>query len=184
MPRDSWDVRPRAAKGDADPTSILHAVGAALTAWERLEISLAELFDALVDSGNRAAHGAYTAVIVSSSRGEMLRAAIDRALRFDAAFQAKADGFAERVGRFAARRNEIAHGCAVNLGEYGFYFGPTSLLRRKWTKEGAAKFQYVATDIQHYAKSFMGLKDECDALTEEVKRVLSALKSVPDVPRE
>jgi hypothetical protein len=181
---DPWDVRPKADKGDADPNNILHRVGAALSAWEMLEMSLAELFDALVASGNRAAHGAYTAVIASVSRGEMLRAAIDRALRFDTTFQAGAGEFAERVGKFAARRNEIAHGCALNLGEYGYYFGPTTLLRRKWTKEGLAKYQYVAADIEHYAKCFMALKIESDNLTEAVKGAIAATKSAPDIHGE
>jgi hypothetical protein len=50
-----WDARPRAEKGDETPDCIFHAVGAALTAWERLESILAELFDLLLASGNRAA---------------------------------------------------------------------------------------------------------------------------------
>jgi hypothetical protein len=163
-----WDVRPKAVKGNQTPDSIFLAVGVALTAWERLESMLAELFDLLLASENRAAFKVYQSSKTSNARREMLSAALplDRASERE---NAELTNFVSSVNEFAARRNEIAHGQIYALGEHGYYLGPSNLTKRKWGKEGAAKYQYVASDIDYYTREFGALERRCGALIGELK---------------
>jgi hypothetical protein len=168
-----WDVRQRAEKGNQTPDPIFHAVGAAITAWERLESILAELFDLLLASGNRAAFKVYQSSNTSNARMEMLSGA----LPFERASEVAnkdLDNFVATVNKFVARRNEIAHGQVYNLAEDGFYLGPSNLMKGKWSKHGSAKFQYVASDINYYVEQFAALGKRCEALIEELQ---SALKT-------
>jgi hypothetical protein len=163
-----WDVRPRQEKGDETPDLIFHAVGAAITAWERLETILAELFDLLLASGNRAAFKVYQSSKTSAARMEMLGAALPLDGATDAVNRELED-FVITVQRFVARRNEIAHGQVANLGEYGYYLGPSNLIKGKWGKDGAAKFQYVASDLHYYIGQFAALHKRCQVLIAKLK---------------
>jgi hypothetical protein len=164
----NWDVRAKAEKGDETPVFIFCAVGAAITAWERLESTLAELFDLLLASGNRAAFKVYQSSKTSNARIEMLGAALPLDRASDAANEKLAD-FVSTINEFVARRNEIAHGQVFNLGEHGYYLGPSNLIKGKWTKHGAAKFQYVASDIYYYVEQFAALGKRCEALIDELE---------------
>lgn len=169
-----WDVRPRKTAGDPAAGALYHNVGAALTQWESLESSLAELFDALVTNAlskmdsNRAAFCAFRAVTVSSARTELVTAAAPRALKDWTDLLETVVSFLGRVADFGSRRNEIAHGMVVSAGEFGFYLVPNNVNPRKWDKNGKAKYQYVAADIQHYLKHFTALRSECEELTSAV----------------
>jgi hypothetical protein len=160
---DPWDVRPRVKKGDAKSDAIFLVVGAAITEWERLESSLAELFDLLLASTNRAAFKVYQSSKTSNARGEMLSAAIPLDRASDAENEELAT-FISTVNKFAARRNEIAHGQVHNLGKYGYYLGPSNLMKSKWAKEGSPKYQYVAADIYYYIQQFAALRKQCEVL--------------------
>lgn len=166
-----WDVRPRCQNGDDTPEEIFLKVGEALNAWENLESALAELFDCLVSgslsvsTSNRAGFCAFVAVKASSARTELLQAATPRAL-LRSAYQDQTHEYLDRVRKFGARRNEIAHGRVFNLSEHGFQLGPnnTNLTKfiSKGTKKGSAKYQYKSTDIAHYRDQFFNLIQECN----------------------
>lgn len=79
------------------------------------------------------------------------------------------DQTAARLSKFVARRNEIAHGQVFNLGEHGYYLGPSNLMKSKWAKHGEARFQYVASDILHYVRQFAALANQCESLIEELR---------------
>jgi hypothetical protein len=169
-----WDVRQKAEKGDQTPDPIFHAVGAAITAWERLESILAELFDLLLASENRAAFKVYQSSKTSSARIEMLIAALPLDRASDMANKELAN-FVTTIKRFVDRRNEIAHGQVYNLGEHGYYLGPSNLITRIWAKhDNSAKFQYIASDIDHYVEQFVALGKKCEALIEELKSAWTA----------
>src|SRR4051794_8469744 len=132
-------------------------------AWEQLESRLAELFDLLLASANRAAFKVYQSSKSTSARREMLTAAIPMHGAGDT-INAELSAFSEVVGKFAARRNELAHGQVFSLQEHGFYLAPSNLMKNKWTKDGAAKYQYTAADIAYYAQQFATLNEQCTAL--------------------
>jgi len=73
---EDWDVRKRQDAGDAAPHAIFHAVGAALSLWETLESELAELFDRMIYSGNRAGFKIFTSVGSVSARIQLMEAAL------------------------------------------------------------------------------------------------------------
>ena len=142
-----------------------------------LESELAELFDCLVSGApirmksNRSAFSAYGAVKASSARTELLIAAIPRSLVTSPSLDA-ATTLADKIMKFGARRNEIAHGRVFNLEEYGFCLAPNNINTTKWhskgEKIGHAKYQYSAADIDYYAREFDKLHIECETLIDQI----------------
>jgi hypothetical protein len=56
------------------------------------------------------------------------------------------------------------------LGEHGYYLGPSNLMKRKWVEQGgAAKHQYVASDIDYYVDQFVALEKRYEALIDKLK---------------
>lgn len=162
-----WEVRPKQEKGSDNYDSIFVQVGRALTAWETAESHMAELFDALVASqpSNRAAFSAFVAVKTSSARTDLLAAAFDRAVGHGDPAREDVSDLIEKFGKFGARRNEIAHGRVYDLAEYGYYLGPNNTMPNKW-RDGAAKFQYTADDVEFYGREFAQLAANVRHVTE------------------
>lgn len=70
------------------------------------------------------------------------------------------------------RRNQIAHGMAINLGEYGYCLGPSNLQKNRWERHGqagVAQYQYIGSDITHYAQQFALLQQEADQLAADIQ---------------
>ena len=110
----SWDVPRSPAKGDAEKDTVFIAVGRALSAWETLESQMARIFGYLVspEQDSLAARRAYGAVLTFRGRREMIDAAA-KAVFFlspNASLQKSLKDITFEVGKFAGRRNEIAHG--------------------------------------------------------------------------
>ena len=70
-----YDIPPAEPTGSATADEVFLSVGMALTQWEMLEQELADLFGSLCDTSSMAPSLAYGAVVASSSRGDMLKAA-------------------------------------------------------------------------------------------------------------
>jgi len=98
----------------------------------------------------------------------MLGAAVPVA-NVDSATNRELVTFVKTIGKYVARRNEIVHGQVFNLDEHGFYLAPSNLMKSKWTKEGAAKYQYVANDVYYYAGQFAEIRTQCEALVRKLK---------------
>lgn len=164
-----WDVRPRAENSDATFNDIFFQVGRALTAWETLESYAADLFDAMVAAhpSNRAAFSAFIAVASSSARTQLLEAACERALPVTDPARSEASDVIHQIGKFGARRNELAHGRVYDLGEHGFQLGPNNTTPHKWA-DGAAKYQYGSADIDYYAEQFIALARRVHRLADEL----------------
>lgn len=167
MPND-WDARPRSTQGDESTADIFHAVGLGLTLWETLESGLAELLDVMIASKNRSGFKLYRSGKSVNARMEMLRAVLPLD-NFDEATNVRLESFVQSVEAFSARRNEMAHGRAFELGEHGVYLCPNNTNPTKWGKSGAAKFQYVAADLLHYAEHFSRLVEQARSLKEVLK---------------
>lgn len=178
---------PNPRVGDPDKDTVFAAVGRALSEWEKLEGHMALIFEHLV-SGDRIslpAIRAYGSVLTSRGRGEMISAAADAVffLSPNAGLKKELDKLVETVGRFAGRRNEIAHGI-VN-GYYpdrkpftssrkppemkGYVLGPseystnkTKLERRSLIDRAhrAPSYAYSSTEIAHYQSHFERLQRE------------------------
>lgn len=170
-----WDIRARASQGDTEPEAIFVQVGAALSAWEMLESSLAELFDALVSAphNSRAGFVAFSAVTTSSARTEMLSAAIKQRKKEKSTIPDKLIEFIDIVSKFAARRNEIAHGRIYSIEGKEYFFGPNNISPHKWDKvrDGAAKYQYTSSEIEYYTSEFFNLRDTCVAYIDTIKKL-------------
>jgi hypothetical protein len=141
----------------------------ALSAWERLESVMAELFDGLVaeQPSNRAAFSAYIAIKTASARTELLKAAYKRALTLDDPAREPAGQLIHAFGKLGARRNEIAHGIVYHPEEHGFYLAPNNIMKHKW-RAGAASYQYVANDLRHYVEAFQETDRKARSLVNEL----------------
>jgi len=111
-----WDVPALPAKGDPEKGTLFAAVGSALSAWEGLEGRMAHIFENLVspEGSSLAALRAYGSVLTFRGKGEMINAAANAAFFLSPNDQLEKDlkSLISEAGRFAARRNEIAHGRA------------------------------------------------------------------------
>lgn len=109
-----WDVPTPPHKGDEKKETLFAAVGSALSAWESIEIRLSNIFSTLVSprSESLPAQRAYGSVLTFRGRSEMISAAADAAffLTPDDTLHHDLSKLLDQIGRFAARRNEIAHG--------------------------------------------------------------------------
>lgn len=171
-----YDRRPRSGKGDKDSNVLFQSVGQALSAWELLDSSLAELFDVIVvwrprKLSNSAGFMAYSAVSTSEARIEMLRACAIRALNKYPSVLSTALGFINTSQHFRARRNDIAHGHAINAVEYGYFLAPNNVSARGWEKDGSAKYQWCSSDIEYYTDHFVSLTVQCHSLVAEVAKL-------------
>lgn len=170
---DAWDPPKRAPSGSAKEDDIHLAVGRALSRWERLEVNLAGLFATFVESQSIAAVRAYGTI--ASARG-----------RLDALEEASKMFFSERkddersafvrihklCSKAAGRRNEIAHGIADALAEYGFEGGGWYQMSSDYNARKSlafipidqattdphtwhpSKFAYTAAQIEDFSNGF------------------------------
>lgn len=109
-----WDVASPPAEGDAEKDTLFAAVGSALSAWEGLEGRLSLIFGTLVSPNqvDLAAQRAYGSLLTFRGRGDMIDAAATAVffLSPNDTLQKALSDLVKEIGKFAARRNEIAHG--------------------------------------------------------------------------
>jgi hypothetical protein len=124
-----WDRPPIPSLGDEFLDQIYRAVGWALSGWEMLEMSLVGLFDILIrtEQDSHASHRAYGAVTIWNIRRDMLKSAAEAYFwQFpDKALESNISELINLADRYAARRNDIAHGIVLAYDEM---FGPPSPL--------------------------------------------------------
>lgn len=168
-----WDPLPNAAKGStADEIHL--AVGRALTQWERLEFRLAQLYAELVSTGGYSdtAFRAFGVVAASAGRLEMLAEATRISPRPTNPLRAAISDFTRRAGKYSARRNEIAHGVAVNYGgnQSDIRLLPAFYNSRKHKRDPLeAAYCYAFTEISYYQTEFHRLTVEADDLLSQIR---------------
>jgi hypothetical protein len=172
--KNPWEVRPQAEFGDRDPNDLFVAIGKALTEWENVEWSLAELFAVVVSARSKSvfwqpAVQAYGSIVSFNGRCEMLRVAGEAYFSTRKQRAHRADDFKKLVneaGHYAGRRNEIAHGkvsevywydSRKNAKSHGFYLIPALFNPKKVKKSTGMAYGYVSTDLLHYKQEFTKL---------------------------
>lgn len=170
-------TRPWCGKGDAEPHQIFYAVGQAVTFWEMAEQAMAELVDAMISKAetpaksDRAGFMAFVDEPAGTRRIVFLKKKADE-LAISPALQDRLLALVKVAFELSDRRNQIAHGMVLNLGDYGYCLGPSNLQKVRWEREGqfgAAQYQYVAADILHYAAQFEMLRSELHQLMNDVR---------------
>lgn len=174
-----WDILAKEDQGDNDIDVLFAAVGRSLSDWEILEGTLGQIFADLCGSQTEAPARAYGVVVSCAGRLDMLREVFGcfehRRNPDVAAFPI----FLNDVGRFGARRNEIAHGHAVSITSgrihQGFFWCPSRYSSRKtmssaarmelfeqrgseaWLAFGLGNYAYNSCQIDHYTEHFRDL---------------------------
>jgi hypothetical protein len=111
-----YDVLPPPERGDKSSATIFRNIGQALTLWELIEEHLADIFSIMLGGGTgfhvSPAQRSYGAIVTYKARAEMLSAASQVYFKMfpHADFPGELKALLVEVGRFSARRNEIAHG--------------------------------------------------------------------------
>lgn len=170
-----WAVRPKAPRGDDEPKELFAAIGAALTEWEQVESSLAEIFAVLVSAARKStfwspAIQAYGTVISVRGRCDMVRVGADAYFNTR---KKKRDSFRETLSKliievleFSNRRNEIAHGQVASIlalydasppRSLGYYLFPSLYNPKKFKFGGKASYTYMSSDVIHYRQEFTKL---------------------------
>jgi hypothetical protein len=114
-----WHKPDRQPKGDETADKLYQAVGYTLSRWEEMEVVYSNLFAALVESKSGAALRAYGSIGSAYGRKQALKdAASVYFLHGREELAVEFEDLAEAFGYAAARRNEIAHGVAVNYAAH------------------------------------------------------------------
>ena len=189
MTTNPWDIR-ETLDFDATPDPIYLNIGRALTGWEVLEQQISRLFGFFCGGDDPLpSRRAYGSVISFQGRAEMLRVAAEGYFyaRPDHAMERRFHALLVEVGKFSARRNEIAHGV---VGIPFYVMGPGSGLSAyepryalmpseyatnkhallKGSMEGhelgemRRKYAYSSTDVDHYRAEFRRMQGDYSQL--------------------
>ena len=171
-----WDIATISAVGEENEIPIYLAVGMALSSWEATEQALARIFGTLVNSRHFSAEAAFGLATSSGARLEMLLAAAERMLIWEADLLARLKAETVRVRNLAARRNDIAHGMVTGYStqgeegvtEHGCFLVPPSYATRKWSHpfgitvgdHTQLKYAYTAEQIHCYIAQFDAVRHE------------------------
>jgi hypothetical protein len=169
-----WDIPLRPLRGDINENMLFAEIGRALTEWEQVEAACAEIFAVLVSVSRASTHQApairaYGVVASHKTRCEMLKAAAAayflRRKAKRAAFEKRFNSLINECSKFAARRNEIAHG-QVSMVFYsrrgktkriGHYLLPSFYNSKKYKIERSATYEYTSREIIHFRQEFTKL---------------------------
>jgi hypothetical protein len=170
-------TRPWVGTGDAEPHQLFYSMGQAVASWEMAEQSMAELADAIRSKkagpaeSDRAAFIAFVDEPAGTKRIVFLKK-MAAELSGMSDFKDRLLALVKAAFQLCDRRNQIAHGMVMNLGPYGYCLGPSNLQKTRWEREGvfgAAEYQYVGSDVAHYANQFGLLQAEADRLRSDIQ---------------
>ena len=174
-----WNQFDQADQGDEDINVLFAAVGKAISSWETMESHLGSIFADLCGPQNEAPFRAYGTV--SSSRGRI--SMIREAYAVSTLSEFMDDDLSNLLGdveKFAARRNDIAHGLVqhrvVHDKDRGHFWGPPTynskrqpskaehdmMMQREaddWHKGLQGSYSYNSAQIDHYTAEFSKLAE-------------------------
>lgn len=173
-----WDILPRPTSGGTEDDIHLR-VGRALSEWERLEYRLSLIYCDLVTPKRMSlpAMRSFGSVPTSFTRLEMLKEAVAM-YDFgsdDADLKKRLLDFVREVVNFAKRRNDIAHGVAVNPKIDGARIGhvlmPAFYNAKRFDSKDLFRAEYMfgLAELDQYVRHFARLKTEAENLLREVK---------------
>jgi hypothetical protein len=171
--------------GDVDETAIFTQIGSALTEWENVEVECARLFAVFVSASKKRPYqapavSAYGSIVGVSSRRKMLDLASESYFAFRPAkrttFATRCSQLINEYEKYAARRNELAHGLVKRVFVtkkgtrpqlIGIYLLPSFFNPKKF-KKGELTYSYVSGDVVHYRQEFTKLALKIGGLREQL----------------
>ena len=184
-----WEVKPPSDDGDREIDVLYAAVGRALSRWEELEEDLADLFSGLVGSTagvhdfSNPACRAYGSIPNFNTRADMLSAAaaaffenVDRPH-----LESSYNELIKLCRRFAARRNDIAHGTTW-MTDVGNFLVPPYYNIRKYAGDNNPAYRYSSKEIYYYEKMFADLISRVRQLERQICDVNNEQSNRPENP--
>jgi hypothetical protein len=169
-----WDVRPWAEQGDKSENDVFVAVGKALSHWELAEQAIAGLFTLLTVGSYHAprvpALRAYSSVISSANRIQMVSAALDSWLREwqDCPVGGNAVTVLQECRGWAGRRNDVAHGLVdrfIDEFQKGWFLVPGLYSRKGRSPLGKMDYRYNASIVNGFSEEFLELHNRLNEVT-------------------
>lgn len=177
-----WSLPPAPEAGDAVVFALYAAVGLAISMWELVEMHLAVLYTLLTSEQEGEAfivHFRFDGSAGFRSRSEKVIEAFDRFAmkRPDQVTEGIFRELMHRAGQLSMRRNDIAHGMAMNSMGWaegdptGFLLFPAYQNFRKWPGEKPSKrpaYQLNSTQIDAFASAFVDLRHDIERLEDRM----------------
>jgi len=172
-PNNPWDSRPPPGAGDPSEDNTFRAVGQALSRWEKLENQLVAIFAATIRGQPAgAARRAYGIVQGSKTRTDMIRAAATARFegrRTHALVMPDLKALLDLVEKYAARRNEIAHGVVYPYNGYrrdavGFCLFPSYYATKKRGLDIEPSYIYSSIEINYFSERFLELTQKASSV--------------------
>lgn len=176
---DYW-TPPKAVFGDSDSAPLFQSVGQSLTAWERLEFSLATLFSLLCEDKSKTAAVLYGNLGNNRAKTDAFKMVVEPAFGRRKVLSTERACLSLLLRHFEAaapRRNDIAHGIVMSFTLNSTPMGP--LLVPPWyshkkTREkvdvkvlmsddlesmvGRYSYRYTSADIDVFTTKFMNVR--------------------------
>jgi hypothetical protein len=178
-----WDVPPIPENGERSAEPLFRAVGEAISCWEHVEQSIALLFTFVTTGKYYDVSGpalrAYGAIIGTSARIEMVRAAVESYGRLhpECPFIGNCYALLSECASWSSRRNDIAHGqvdCMLDALPNGWMLFPGLYNTKKRSIEGNSKYRYTVAHIEQFTRGFLDLHgrlNECTSAMAEWHRI-------------
>jgi hypothetical protein len=188
--RRPWEVTPAARAGDADAGKIYHAVGLALSRWEILEVALSYLCGAILQAKPGAESTSYRKAAPGQPRLRLIEGALEaQRAAMPGPLHAEIAAFLDsEIAPLAERRNEIAHGTAVQA-ERGHYLVAPGYTPHKlqWRRVPVATdafpfrrlaYAYTAAQVTDYGEHFFECSRRCFQLGNRLVEAREALSRI------
>jgi hypothetical protein len=162
--------------------------------WESVEEAFGDIYRTILNTHSHAALAAYGTVVSGPARIEMIKAAaaVERMLVHEKLWNELND-LLNDFGKFAARRNEIAHGYVMEFqgsknGEGHYLVPPDYNTRKRLSPRKLAKvsdipfhkfnYAYTAVQIDRYCESFWDFLPKVEAWHDKLKESLRQRKEI------
>lgn len=193
-----YDIQPMQPKGSPQ-ASLFRAVGRSLSAWEYMEYELSKLYDGLLGAQTFGAVAGYGTLISAAARLELVVQAAGHFPVTTERFTSDLPDLLKQVGRFMARRNDIAHGVVSKVKDReGWYLIPAWYDTRKSPiglekhsakfNFGVGRYAYTVEQVDEYAVQFHSLREQASVFVLEAQTELhawlEALREQDSVPPE
>ena len=182
QPSKPWDLPPPPEAGDAVVFGLYSAVGLAISMWEMVELHLAALYTLFTSEQEGETfiiQFRFDGSAGFRSRSEKITEAFDRFImqRPDQVTEGVFYELMHRAGQLSMRRNDIAHGMAMNSMGWaegdpkGFLLFPAFQNFRKWPGERPLRrptYKLNSIQIVAFASAFVDLRHDIERLEDRM----------------
>jgi hypothetical protein len=162
-----------------NPLEMFQEVGLGLSSWEGCEFHLAEIFQTLCESRNKAPFRCYGAIISTKTRIELLYIALDSFFPQEGKMKAKIKKIIKEAERLSTLRNDLTHATVYPTFDgktLTFKHVPLSHQTKKYNEKGPkrsftyAEIHSAANEINKFTRTLKTLSHELAAFSRKYRQ--------------